>query len=452
MRNLKAWAAVCLVCIICSGLAGCASRHAEGTYDQGTAKPMRAPSPVVLSLCTTGLPTIGMWKCDPVFTDVNKDGLPDLAAIPRQGNGPHVWLGNGKGDWTDTSSGLNPGVRSCGGGLSFSDLNGDGHIDLAAADHCQGVFVYLGDGAGRWEMVTAGLYPHGLITHDTNREDILGAEDIDIGDANGDGFADLLVAATFAGGINLYLGDGTGSNWTWTRSDLPSTGWANRVMFTEVNGDGLRDIVAACSVGPRVWLGDGQGGWTPASIGLPEPIIHGLYRGIAVGDINEDGRPDLATANWVDGAEVYLQAEDGSWAKTPDVFPDMLGGAVGLALADIDVDGHLDLLVSGRLGTDVGFVYGVFLLLGDGSAQWTHVHESGLPKTGLAFTWGLATSDVNGDGTLDVAAGSGGIVATAPGPKEPTIATRLPVWCTRLSATHGHPSAESTTTLEAHVN
>lgn len=432
------------VCIVCLGVLGCVSRQSKHTCERDFLRQSDVPSPVALTLCSTGLPKKGMWKCDPVFTDINKDGAPDLAAIPREGDGPHVWLSDGKRGWKDSSSGLDPGVRSCGGGLSFGDVNTDGHLDLVTADHCHGVFVYLGNGTGGWELVTKGLYPRELVTRGAVREDYIGAEDVDLGDVNGDGSLDLVVANSSAGGINLYLGNGTGTDWSWLQSSLPTTGWTNRVMFTEVNGDGFADIVAAYSAGPRVWLGDGRGRFTATSSGLPEPVIHGLYRGIAIGDINEDGLRDLAVANWVDGPEVYLREKDGSWTKTSDVFPDMRGGAVGLSLADIDLDGHLDLLVSGRLGVDVGFVYGVFLLLGNGSGRWTHVRDSGLPESGLAFTWGVATRDVNGDGTLDVAAGSGGIVATVPGPRQPRIATRLPVWCTQLLMATGHRGAEGT--------
>jgi hypothetical protein len=105
----------------------------------------------------SGLPEDGMWKCDPVFVDVNGDCHLDLAAIPRLGNGAHVWLGNGRGEWIDSSVGLDPGHRSCGGGLDFGDLNGDGHLDLAVADHCDGVYVYLGDGTGVWEVATESM-------------------------------------------------------------------------------------------------------------------------------------------------------------------------------------------------------------------------------------------------------------------------------------------------------
>ena len=107
---------------------------------------------------------------------------------------------------------------------------------------------------------------------------------------------------------------------------LPENGWANRVKLADVNDDGHLDAVAAYSAGPRVWLNDGAGDWVPSIEGLPSPVMHGLFHGLDVADVNEDGRLDVIVANWVDGPEVYLQQSDGSWNKTPDVFPGMLGG------------------------------------------------------------------------------------------------------------------------------
>lgn len=389
------------------------------------------------ALRAAGLPETGMWKCDPVFRDVNGDGLVDLAALPRLGYGPRVWLGNGRGEWSESSNGLKyeNKMRSCGGGLSVGDVNGDGHVDLAIADHCQGVFVYLGDGHGNWEAVVRELFPRPLVTRDSDKYLYVGAEDISMGDVNGDGFPDLIAGSSDDGGINLYLGDGTGRNWEWVSSGLPTSGWANRVLFAEINGDGVIDVVASKSEGVRAWIGDGQGGFSAAFDGLPTPIVRGLYTGIAVGDVNEDGLVDIAAANWVDGPEVYLQQGDGSWKKTPDVFPDMLGGASGLALGDIDGDGHEDLVISGRLTQAVGYVYGVYLLRGDGRGGWVHASSYGLPETGLAFTFGVAVGDFDHDGTLDIAAGSGGIVATTPDRSEPIIPSRLLVWSTRLPGT-----------------
>ena len=151
--------------------------------------------------------------------------------------------------------------------------------------------------------------------------------------------------------------------------------------------------------------------------GLPSPVIGGLFRGIAVGDINEDGRLDLAVANEVNGPEVYLQHRDGYWQPTPDVFPAMMGGALGIALGDLDRDGHLDLLVGGIRCKGVGSNYGLFFCQGDGKGGWTQLKVSQLPTTGLSVTWGIGLGDINGDGLIDFAAGTGGVCARAPARK-----------------------------------
>jgi len=391
-----------------------------------------APPPMTFSLCAEGLPTSGMWKCDPVLADVNGDGFLDLAAIPRLGKGPRLWLGHGNGTWTESSTGLTPGMASCGGGISVADLNRDGFPDLAVADHCQGIFVYLGDGTGQWRMVTKSL--HRTATTGSVAEDFVGSEDLDVGDVNGDGYLDIVAIAQDQGGISLYLGDGSGSNWTLqTESTLPSEGWGNRISLRDVNQDRRLDVVASASEGPRVWLGDGTGNWTQSSKGLPSPMTQGLFSGITVGDVNGDGRTDIAVANWIDGPEVFLQQADGSWKDTPDVFPEMQGGAVGVALGDINQDGSLDLLVSGRLTHEVGYVYGLFVLQGDGRGGWRYLRGTKLPDTGLSTHWGVTMGDVNGDGVLDLVYGTGGMVATDHTRREPVIPVRLQVWCTTLT-------------------
>lgn len=415
---------------------GCQQSATNVRFDQqsGTGHAARSKAALTgpgyqFARCTDGLPKTGMWKCDPLFVDLNADGLLDMVALARLGDGPHAWLGDGTGSWSDASSGLVMDGGSCGGGLSVGDVNNDGYLDLAVADHCQGMFVYLGDGNAHWTAVTQELYPEERIPPGKDRSFYVGTEDIDLADVNLDGFLDIVSISNDAGGVNVFLGDGSGQGWTHDSVGLIGKGASNRVLFADVNKDGLPDIVAAHCLGPRVWLNDGRGAWQESFVGLPTPLMGCVYRGTAVGDINEDGRLDIATANWIDGPEVYLQQEDGSWRQTEDVFPSMLGGAVGLALGDVTGDGHLDLVVSGRLTKKVGFVYGVFLLIGDGTGHWEHDERSSLPSTGLAFTWGVAIDDINQDGRADIAAGSGGIVATRPGPTEPIVPDRLIVWC-----------------------
>lgn len=385
-----------------------------------------APS-VRFQLSTTGLPEKGMWKCDPVFADVNGDGHLDLAAHPRKGNGAHVWLGDGKGGWTQSSDGLE--INStCGGGMAFWDINKDGHLDLAVADHCKGGFVFLGDGKGGWRKVASQIFPLEIVKG-MQADDYTGAEDIDFGDINGDGHVDMVMGATDKGGVAIYYGDSTGSNWKYQKTPMPTERVCNRVRLIDINDDGNLDLVATYLEGPRVWLGDGKGGWKDGSQGLPTPFMGGLYRGQAIADINKDGRKDLIVANWIDGPEIYFQQADGSWLKSPDVFPQMTGGAIGLDVGDVTGDGNLDIVVSGRKNRDdVGYVYGLFFLEGDGTGKFRWVEDSGLPHEGLSFTWGVTLADINKDGVLDFAAGSGGVVATDPNRNEPTIAPRVLVY------------------------
>ncbi len=376
-------------------------------------------------LSADGLPAKGMWKSTPMFADIKKDGKLDLAAIPRLGDGAHVWFGDGTGKWTDTSAGLQMDT-SCGGGVALGDIRNSGHLDLVVADHCRGVFVYSGDGAGHWQAMVEKLNP-AISTPKSSENDnealgfYKGSEDLAVGDVNEDGFLDIVAASSDQGGLTVYLGDGTGILWQEARStglpngeekepeDENNGGWANQVRLVDINNDGHLDVVAAYFAGPRVWLGDGKGHFRYASRGLPEPTLGGLYRGIAVGDINEDGLPDLVMASEVNGPEVYLQQADGSWLALPDVLPSLKGGAVAVALGDLTGEGHLDLVVSGRGEKSLGSDYGLFVLKGDGKGGFKEI-ETNLPTTGLSVAWGVAIADVNNDGLPDVAVCTGGAV------------------------------------------
>lgn len=379
--------------------------------------------------CCEGLTKKNMWKCDPVIVDLNRDGHLDLLGLPRLGIGPHTWLGNSRGQWSQRDTQLAERQNSCGGGLDVGDIDGDGNLDLAVADHCNGIYIYFGDGQGNWTAATRGLFPAARLPGNEKEHMFRGAEDLALGDVNGDGRLDIVAGAADEGGIAIYLGDGSGTNWKMQNAQVSAARWTVRVQLVDINGDGVADLLASHSVGPRVWLNDGKGEWTAASEGLPSPMIEGLYGGIAAGDFNGDGRMDIAAANWVDGPELYLQQPNGSWQQTPDVFPEMLGGAVGLDVGDLNRDGNLDMVVSGRLTTEGGYVRGVFALLGDGRGGFRYWENSGLPGTGLMATTGVALADVNQDGVLDVAAASGLIVETATGRTEPIVPERMIVWC-----------------------
>ena len=381
-------------------LGGCESMKPSAKSASDSA----APAPVQYAQASQGLPTSKIWKSQIAFGDVNGDGFPDIGAVSRLADGPYIWIGDGKGHWTDASSGL-PRESFCGGGMAFGDANNDGKMDVAIADHCRGTFVYFGDGAGHWKSASAGL-------------PTIGAEDVTVGDFNNDGCLDLAIVAASEEGVRAFLGDCKGV-WKESSKGLAHNEWGQSIVAGDMDGDGNIDLVAAYSAGPRVWLGDGKGSWTEASEGLPAPDIHGLYQGIAIGDVNGDGKLDIAAGTATTGAEVYIQEPGPKWRAANDgIIP--MNVVFSVALGDLNNDGHLDLVAAGKTALDeIGGVYGVHAFLGDGAGHWKLMENDGLPATGKEKSWGVALADVNKDGVLDIGVAFGDVLSPSwrSGPK-----------------------------------
>ena len=119
-------------------------------------------------------------------------------------------------------------------------------------------------------------------------------------------------------------------------------------------------------------------------------------RVVAVGDFNNDGRLDFATANAntaAAGLTVYLQNANGSFTSPPGgrYTTGVPVSAFSITVADLDLDGNLDVIVGGASGFGIGF--------GDGKGNFTFpapVHSN--PDTASKHVVG----DFNGDGTPDI--------------------------------------------------
>jgi hypothetical protein len=392
MRRVVRDAGLVAICALLIG--GCAWFRPSPKSSAPGAVTATATGPLVYQNQSQGLPKSVIWKSQIDFGDVNGDGFDDIAAVSRLYDGPYVWLSDGKGNWTNSSKGL-PRETFCGGGVDFGDINKDGKVDIAIADHCKGAFAFNGDGAGNWTLAASGL-------------PTVGCEDIALADVNGDGCLDVALVTAQEEGIRVYVSDCKGK-WLEKSDGLPLSEWGNGVVFADMNGDGNQDIIAAYAAGPRVYLGNGQGAWREASEGLPAPEIHGLYWGIAVADVNNDGKPDIASGSAIPGVEVFVQQEGGKYAPSNNGLVPM--NALGVAFGDLDKDGNQDLVVTGKTNTqEIGGVYGVHAFKGDGKGNWAHITSAGLPLDGKERDWGVAVGDANGDKVPDIGVAFGDVL------------------------------------------
>src|SRR5438552_5925136 len=353
--------------------------------------------------------------------DVNGDGKPDFAggqflySHPLRGDGTvGVLLGNGDGTFQ-------PAVTYDSGGqnavsIAVADVNSDGKPDAVVTDNCVtstcdagAVGVLLGNGDGTFQAAvnytSGGLSPSSVV----------------VGDVNGDGKPDLLVGNIYMGNgnysrgsVGLLLGNGDGTFLGPVSFDSGGE-YAYGVAVGDINGDGKLDLFVAnfcagstcASGGVAVFLGKGDGSFQPVvtygSGGLDSYSV-------AVGDVNEDGKPDLLVANYysADGnyysngtVGVLLGNGDGTFQAAVS-YGSGGSGPVSLAVGDVNGDGKPDLLVANQCSNrnNSNSCTGLLTVLlgsGDGKFQAAVSYASG-----GASPSSIVLADINGDEKPDV--------------------------------------------------
>jgi hypothetical protein len=263
------------------------------------------------------------------------------------------------------------------------------------------------------------------------------------------GIADLMVTGNASSTLETRLGVGDGNFLAATVYSLPAAN-AYALVAGEINGDGALDVVVSTTASSAIfsYLGDGSGGLSPASgtvaAASPYRMAIGKYAGdalpilayslsgasgvqgvemrqmsaagvpgtavtyvqagrgpedVVVSDLNRDGYADVVAAQGVanpNNVVIFLGNGNGTF-----VAPTYLSSGnrpTGLAAADLNKDGNVDLVV-GNFGDST-----LSRFIGDGGGNFSAVATY---ATG-ANPFRLSVSDINGDGNLDVAVANSG--------------------------------------------
>jgi hypothetical protein len=341
-------------------------------------------------------------------SDFDGDGVSDVLVSSHGNKSAYVYMGD-RGSVLPTSRRLGGllGDVSFGYALaSVGDVNGDGYGDAVISDPgARAVYVLHGDPTGlpRFASTTLSGTATGYGT-------VVSAA----GDTNGDGYADVLVAAPGATTVYLYLGsaDGIQTTPSQTLRALAESGFGSAVASAgDVNGDRYGDVLIGSPDSGRVYLYLGAAG-----TGLPSTATQTLTAPMGamsfgtavagVGDVNSDGYGDVVIgAPGSNNAFLYTGRSSGLSTTSSTLTPPgsanaMRFGAAVSGAGDVDRDGYADVVI-GASSSSQAFVF-------TGNASGVGFSTQ-LPDAPPASGFGISVAcagDIDRDGFADVIVGA----------------------------------------------
>ena len=316
-------------------------------------------------------------KANVAAGDFNHGGHQDLVAAGEQLT---IFLGDGTGE-------LRPSTQVPGGDnpvdFAVADLNADGNVDIAVANHeTDYLTLLLGTGGGEFRpapnsplKIDVSPHPHEVQAHDFDR----------------DGHLDLIVDHRHGEGVLVLRGLGAG------RFESPGKliavgGDPYRGMAVgDVNGDGRLDLVTPNPREVGILLGTAERLGFVVARAVPATIPFA----VALGDFDNDGRVDLLSASGEGSprVELFVGAGTGGFTRAEDSPPHISLGAKNIVVGDFNGDGIDDAAVTSYHSKKV------LLVLGGEAPRRT------AELAGGDHPWGLATADFNEDGVDDLMVG-----------------------------------------------
>lgn len=346
--------------------------------------------------------TAGTVTRSVVFSDLDGDGKSDMIATNTGSNNISVFRNTSTIGVASFATKLEFATGIGTSGLATGDLNGDGKLDVVASNYnSMDISVFINTTTGStinfatkidiatWDVMP----PSGFINP-------LG---VVINDLNGDGKPDIAVANFSTASVALFRNTTTGPTPTFVREMLTTGLTAPRELAVgDMDGDGKTDLVVSDEGGAKI-LAYRNTSATAGSFTFDAPVTSVTAtapRGVALGDLDKDGKLDIAVVNSGSASVSVFRNLSTSGSISISAKTDFTAGTSPreVALADIDGDGKLEIAASSNTAS---------------SARLTMFRNTSVPGTisfasNVSFAagnnaLGVALEDVDNDGKVDVA-------------------------------------------------
>ena len=305
--------------------------------------------------------------------------------------------GTGRGTFQPGST---PAVAAASWAITSGDVDGDGDLDLLTGN-VLGTTVSLlrNDGTGAYGPATS-------IAVGT------GPTDLALADVDGDGDLDLLASNYTSNTVSVRLNSGNGTFSGTQDVAMPPNTAPDQLALGDVDGDGDLDLLVGSStnltsaVTLRLNGGDATGSNTGVFSGGQSIAVGSESRGVALADIDGDGDLDVLAASLTNGfVQVRLNGGDATGSNT-GVFSGSGFVGVGdtpasIAMGDIDGDGDLDLLTANYGSNNVSVRFN------DGTGNFINYTTNVNVAVGSG-PFNIALADVDADGDLDLLTANAG--------------------------------------------
>jgi enediyne biosynthesis protein E4 len=310
-----------------------------------------------------------------------------------------------------------------GGGVAIGDVNNDGLLDLFFTGTHRMERLYLGKGQMRFEDVTerAGLL-----------DSSVGCGAL-IADLDGDGWRDIYVSRRYkpnsyyhnnGDGTFTDLGPVTGLNLLEPTTHVAPFDYdrdGDLDLYIVTNGEPRREGYINPGYTDRLFRNEGGNVWTDVSVqaGIKD-VGYGLSA--TVGDVNNDGWPDIYVANDFEARDLlYINNRNGTFSDMAMAsLQHMTQFSMGSEIADVNNDGRMDIMAvdmlprthDRRMTQGGGMsIYGPFfdstqrimntLQLNQGNGRFSDIaYYSGIAATD--WSWSILCADFDHDGRNDI--------------------------------------------------